>query len=158
MGNSNPDSAAGGEGNGRSFIMFQEGRRIPDVTVSAIVVCAPRQSQLVPHTERLVSSKVVRFPLKVMLWINIDKIEIGREVWDMERRIGSMGLTPITHALSFQIMETNSKSGNVGWNLILLNLRTDWSYPSSDISYPFYCREGKSHPWRRPLSDSSIFV
>ena len=36
--------------------------------------------------------------------------------------IGSMGPTPLTHPLYFQLRETNTKSINVGRNLSLLNL------------------------------------
>ena len=92
---------------------------------------------LVPHTERLVSSEVVRFALKAMLRMNIDTIELGREVRDMERLIGSVGLTALTHPLSFQLLETNAKSGNVGRTLSLLNLRKARDYPPSEIEFFF---------------------
>ena len=62
-----------------------------------------------------------------------------------------MGLTPLTHMLSFQILETNTKSGNVGPTLNLLNLINARDSPPSDISDP-------SQTWRCPLSASSIFV
>ena len=39
----------------------------------------------------------------------------------MECLIGSMGITPLTHQPALQILETNTKSENVGRTLILLN-------------------------------------
>ena len=54
---------------------------------------------LVPHTDRLVSSEVVQFSLKEMLRMDIDTIELGQEVCDMERFIGSFGLTTLTNPL-----------------------------------------------------------
>ena len=47
----------------------------------------------------------------------------------MERLIGSIGLTPLTHPLSLQLLETNAKSGNAGRTLRLLNLRKDRYFP-----------------------------
>ena len=40
----------------------------------------------------------------------------------MERLIGYLGITPLKYLLSFQLMETNTKSGNLGPNHRLLNL------------------------------------
>ena len=40
----------------------------------------------------------------------------------MERLIGSLCITPLTHLISFQLLETNTNSGNVGRALSLLNL------------------------------------
>ena len=47
----------------------------------------------------------------------------------MEHLIWSMGLTPLAHPLSFQILETNNKSGNMGQTLILLNLQKAPYFP-----------------------------
>ena len=69
----------------------------------------------------------------------------------MERLIRSIGLTPLTHPLSLQLLETNAKSGNAGRTLRLLNLKKYLDHPPSDISYPSYCHDRKSQPWRRPL-------
>ena len=54
--------------------------------------------------------------------MNIYTIELGREFRDMEHLIGFVGLTPLTHLISFQLLETNTKSGNVVRALSLLNL------------------------------------
>ena len=56
----------------------------------------------------------------------------------MERLIGSVVLTPLTHPLSFQILETNTKSKNVRQTLSFLNLKKARDYPPSDISYPYF--------------------
>ena len=40
--------------------------------------------------------------------------------------IGSVCITPLTHMLSFQLLETNAKSKNLGRTLILLNLKKAW--------------------------------
>ena len=68
----------------------------------------------------------------------------------MELLIGSVGLTTLTHPLSFQIMEMISNSVNVGWNLILLNLCKAQDCPPSEIPDPYYSRDGLSRPWNCP--------
>ena len=102
--------------------MFRGGHRIPTFPVSASVDRDPRQSQFIPHMESLFLSEVVWFALKAMLRMNIDTTKLVQEVWYMERLIESVVLTPLTHLPSFHIMYTNTKSGNVGQTLGLLNL------------------------------------
>ena len=89
---------------------------------SSFVTRVDPNPYLIPHTERLVLSKVVWFSLKTMLRMNIDTVALGKKAWDMERLIGSVGLTPLTHPLTFHILETKANSINVGRTLILLNL------------------------------------
>ena len=45
-----------------------------------------------------------------------------------------MFLTPLTHHLYLQLLETNAKSGNVGRTLRLLNLQKARDYPPLEIS------------------------
>ena len=54
----------------------------------------------------------------------------------MERLTGSVVPTPLTHPLSFHLLETNIKSINVGRTRtpIILNLQKAWDY----LSYPYY--------------------
>ena len=72
----------------------------------------------------------------------------------MERLTGYMGSTPLTHPLSFQILDLNTNPGNMERTLILLNLRKARDYPS-DTSC---CCCGRSQTWRRPLAASLICV
>ena len=58
---------------------------------------------LIPHSERIVFSEVMQISLRDMLRMNIDTIALGQEVRGMEHIIVSMGLTPLTHLLSFHI-------------------------------------------------------
>ena len=58
----------------------------------------------------------------------------------MDHIIGSVSLTLLTHPLSFQILETNSNSIDVGRTISLLNLQ---EYPPSEIPDPSYFRDGK---------------
>ena len=51
----------------------------------------------------------------------------------MERLIGSVGLTHLTHSLSFQILKTNAKSGNIGRTLSVLNLQKSRDHPPYQI-------------------------
>ena len=53
----------------------------------------------------------------------------------MDHLVGSVGLTPLTHLLSLQILEMNANSGNVGRTLSLLNLQKARYYPPSYIAY-----------------------
>ena len=94
------------------------------------------------------------FSLKAMLLINIDTIDIGWEVWDIDRLIGSMGLTSLTHMLSFHPLDMNTKCGNLGRTLSLLNLQNAHDYPPLDISYPSCFHDRQSHTWRRNLPTS----
>ena len=72
----------------------------------------------------------------------------------MERLTGYMGSTPLTHPLSFQILDMNTDPGNIERTLILLNLLKARGYPSD----PSCCCYGRSQTWRRPLAASSICV
>ena len=58
----------------------------------------------------------------------------------MERLIGYVVLTHLTHPLSFQFLEMNTKSVNMGQTLRLLKLQKARDYPPSEIS-------DSSHPW-----------
>ena len=53
----------------------------------------------------------------------------------MDQLVGSVGLTPLTHLLSLQILEMNANSGNVGRTLSLLNLQKARYYSPSYIAY-----------------------
>ena len=79
--------------------------------------------------------EVLWFALKVVLQMNIDTIKIGQEFFDMRRLIGSVGHTPLTHLIPFQLLDINARSGNVGQTLSLLNLKKSRNCPPSDRSF-----------------------
>ena len=123
--------------------------------VSAVVVLDPRQSQPVPRPSRreggIVQGRAF-FPQGDVL----DEYRHGWEFQDMEHLIRSVVLTPLDHLLSFQILETNAKSVNMGRTRSLLNLRKSRDYPSSDISDTSYCCDGLSQHRRCPSPASFI--
>ena len=55
--------------------------------------------------------------------MNIDMIDLGLEVREMGCIIESMSLTPLTHPLTLQLLDTYTKSGNMGCTISLLNLQ-----------------------------------
>ncbi len=71
----------------------------------------------------LLKSYVTSQALSAMLKMKIPTHVLSKEVRSMERLIGSIGLTPLTDQLSFNLLRANGKSGNIGRVISLLNLR-----------------------------------
>lgn len=84
----------------------KSGAQIPESAVSTIL-----------------SSKTTGRALKAMTKMNLETYLLSKQVRQVERLIGKIGLTPLTDRLSLSLLEANGKAGNVGRTLSLLNLR-----------------------------------
>lgn len=86
-------------------------------------------------TRTLLSSDTVACAFRSVTRSNVDTYIMGRRVRDLERLVGSIGLTPLTDRLSQNLLEANGKAGNVGRSLSLIGLRGSRGYPPTRYEF-----------------------
>jgi len=91
-------------------------------------------------TRTLLSSDMTERALKASLKMNLNTYALSRKVRELERLIGSIGMTPLTDSLSLRLIEANGKAGNVGRALSLLQLRKARHYPAQEEEFVFCVR------------------
>jgi len=79
-------------------------------------------------TSKLLSSDMTECALKAAIKMKVDTMELSKRIRELERLIGTIGLTPLTDNLSLALLEANGKAGNVGRAISLLQLRKQRGY------------------------------
>jgi hypothetical protein len=90
---------------------------------------------LVDVTQRMLSADLVESVVQALVTSKPSPIKLSRRVRELERLIGSIGMTPLTDQLSFRLLEANGKAGNVGRALSLLQLRLSREYKPVSREY-----------------------
>jgi len=71
----------------------------------------------------VLSSNLTSDAMNAMLKRKVKTHHLSKEVRLVEKLIGTIGLTPLTNRLSFNLLRANGKAGNIGRVMSLLNLR-----------------------------------
>lgn len=71
----------------------------------------------------ILSSNLTSDAINAMLKRKVPTHHLSKEVRLVEKLIGTIGLTPLTNRLSFNLLRANGKAGNIGRVMSLLNLR-----------------------------------
>jgi hypothetical protein len=87
--------------------------------------------------KRLLSSKTVGRAFKALCKSDYERIELSAKVRSLERFIGKLKQTPLTDELSLRLLAANSRAGNVGRSLSLLQLRKTRGYPPRNREFVY---------------------